>query len=136
MERLRVESHHIFPRSRLPKHPHVDSVINRVWILKRTNRDLGNRSPYDYLSQEVVAGDTNGTSSKLAERLEGQCIPLEAIEVIRNDQIEEAFAAFLDERARALLDRLVLRIGPKYVEQSSAGDEFDDYDDEDESADE
>ncbi len=120
-----VESHHIFPRSKLPDHPFVDSVMNRVWLLKKTNQDLGNRSPFEYLSQEVAAAKSNGVYSKLEDRLAGQCIPLEPINVFRSNPINEAFEAFLEERATAILARLVSQIGPKYVEQSAVGDDSD-----------
>jgi len=119
-----IESHHIFPRSKLPNHRHVDSVMNRVWILKKSNRELGNKSPYDYLSQEIAAAQSAGVLAKLEERLSGQCIPVEPINVFRNDPIEEAFEAFLDERARIILGRLVERIGMKYVEQSAVTGEI------------
>lgn len=110
-----IESHHIFPKSRLADHPHVDSVINRVWILRKTNRELGNKSPYEYLSQEIDAAQAGGVSTKLEERLDGQCIPIEPIKVFRNDPIADAFEAFLEERAHIIMDRLVQQIGQKYV---------------------
>jgi hypothetical protein len=118
-----VESHHIFPRSKLLGHPHVDSVMNRVWLLRKTNQDLGNRSPFEYLSQEVSAAKTSGVLSKLEHRLAGQCIPLEPINVFRNDPINDAFEAFLEERAKATLERLVAQIGTRYVEQPAVGDD-------------
>jgi hypothetical protein len=118
-----IESHHIFPKSKLAKHPHIDSVVNRVWILRKTNRELGNKSPYEYLSQEIVAAKAHGVATKLEERLDGQCIPIEPIKVFGNDSIEDAFEAFLEERAQVIMDRLVQQIGSKYVEQSTVGDD-------------
>jgi hypothetical protein len=116
------ESHHIFPRSRVEKHPYRESVINRIWILKKTNRELGNRSPLDYLLEEARTAERDGRRAKLEERLKAQCIPLEALEAYRDNPIEEAFDAFLDERAIQILNLLVDRIGPRYIELSTASD--------------
>ena len=126
-----IESHHIFPKSKLAKHPHVDSVINRVWILLKTNRDLGNKSPYEYLSQELEAAQRGGITAKLAERLDGQCVPLDPIREFKDARFEDAYEMFLDDRARPIMGRLVQQIGPKYVEQSTAGESSSDEDDED-----
>jgi hypothetical protein len=116
------ESHHIFPRARVEKHPFCESVINRVWILRKTNRELGSRSPLDYLLEEARTAERDGRRAKLEERLRGQCIPVDALEAYRNDSIEDAFAAFLDERATQLLNLLVDRIGPRFVELSTTSE--------------
>jgi hypothetical protein len=106
--------------------------MNRVWILRRTNRELGNKSPYEYLSQEILAAQAKDLSSKLQERLDGQCIPLEAISLFRDEPVEQAFEAFLDERARAIELRLVERIGSKYVAHTTLGEDPSDVDEDDE----
>ena len=109
-----TESHHIFPRAQLKEHPHVDSVVNRIWILRETNRKLSAKDPSDYIMERLEAGKKNGTEDVVRARLREQCIPAQAFER-QSRPLKERFESFLLDRGRMLLDRLVEKIGRNYI---------------------
>jgi hypothetical protein len=122
-----VESHHIFPKSLVKAHSNVESVINRVWVLRETNRDLSNKSPHDYLMTEIESARTRGHSEKLHARFASQFIPIEALELEERERgksnVEEVFSLFLQARAELILERLGQELGKQYLQISKSDDE-------------
>ncbi len=126
-----VESHHIFPKSLIKDHANTESVVNRLWILKKSNRDLGNRSPHDYLLSEIHSAKSRGLLEKVRERFASQFIPIEPfdLEDQAKSNLNDVFDMFLEERANMILTQLVEQLGRPFLQISKDAEEPDFNDD-------
>ena len=120
-----VESHHIFPKSLMRDHTNTESVVNRLWILKKSNRDLKNRSPHDYIMSEIDAAKARGHMEKVRERFASQFIPVEPfdLEDASKSNLGDVFEIFLEERANLLLEGLEKHLGRPYLQVSKEVDD-------------
>lgn len=100
----KVDIHHIFPKAYMEKSrkgtyaagaPDYDSVVNKTPILGESNRAVSDKSPKDYLAQDIKPNNP-AYASMLQEHL------------IVESQMGEAkdFAAFYETRRDALLEML------------------------------
>ncbi len=125
-----IESHHIFPKSLMRDHPNTESVVNRLWILKKSNRELKNRSPHDYIRSEIALAKSRGHQEKVRERFASQFMPIDPFDLEESkSDLNHVFDLFLEERASLLLDGLVKHLGRPYLQVSKEADDTDPFDD-------
>ena len=55
----RIQYHHIFPKSLLPdagyEKSEINEIANMAFIGGKTNREIRNKKPIDYLEKEIIA---------------------------------------------------------------------------------
>ncbi len=107
-----LEDHHIFPLS-LSKGQSkeyknlLNSIINRIVISKKTNRELTNRHPADYFRElrKTVLADKTIVEAK--RRLKDCCLPDNIESPDFSKQFEDSnFESFLEHRANLILERV------------------------------
>ncbi len=96
---------HIFPKSKFGNYPHVNSILNRTLISKRTNEVKGNKKPSELLQLFLEAH--GGDKQKLRETLRSHLISPDAEEAMMRDDFE----GFTKARRSALLDELKKYVG-------------------------
>ena len=105
-----VDIHHVFPRSHCQKRSYPrqkwNSVINKAPITARTNRILGGNAPSRYLAS--IESNHSVEAARLDEILGTHLIEPS---LLRDD----AFDAFIRDRARRLLDLVERAIGKRVV---------------------
>ena len=90
------ESHHIYPKAFLEDKvvDNIESIVNRVYIPKKTNIKISDRNPKDYL------GELADGNPKLDTALELDHIPL----WVKREDTAGRYREFLEERAEKLLE--------------------------------
>jgi hypothetical protein len=95
----KLQFHHIFPTAYMKKQaklmelPSTDDIANLAFIGGKTNREISDKAPNDYL-KKILEGEG-------VEQLKKQCIPVDP-ELLK----PEAFAEFLSQRRSLIADRL------------------------------
>lgn len=80
LDLIEIEDHHIFPAS-LAKRKDIDrrlldSVANRLFVSKQTNRRLGDRPPADYMTELWFDARESGAATEQRKWLDAACIPI------------------------------------------------------------
>jgi hypothetical protein len=125
-----VEDHHFFPFSLHKSHKlplkNVNSVVNRLFLEKSTNRSLGDSPPWAYLVELRAQKSKAGVWAQVERRCQAAMLPSSAFEECKAGDESIHFERFLKDRARLLLDRLREVIGSALVEaDTSESDEGD-----------
>lgn len=98
----RLQFHHIFPKAVLRKAGYsareADDIANLSFIAGKTNRQISDKAPIDYLPSYVEKGG--------AEAFAAQCIPL-----VTNLLTEDAYKSFLKARRESIAQRLNSYLG-------------------------
>jgi len=122
-----LEDHHIFPRSLKGRNKdELDSVVNRILISKKTNRELSNSHPKEYFRRLKEQATQNKTLNQAKERLKACFLPdnIESSNFV--DQFDDSsFHNFLDTRADLIRARI------KEILEDSLSDDISNIDDED-----
>lgn len=118
-----LEDHHIFPLS-LSKGQSkeyknlLNSIVNRIVISKKTNRELTNRHPADYFRElrKTVLADKTIVEAK--RRLKDCCLPDNIESPDFSKQFEDSnFESFLEHRANLILERVREILGEHLSEE-------------------
>lgn len=132
LEITELEDHHIFPRS-LGKNASkehkelLESVVNRIVISKKTNRELTNRQPSDYFSELRKTVIADKTVHEAKKRLADCCLPnnIESPNFIK--QFEQSnLESFLENRAKLILKRVEEILGDSLSRIGVASTDYDD----------
>lgn len=121
-----VEDHHIFPaalikREGLPRKL-LDSVANRMFVSKATNRQLGDRLPADYLGRLIRDSSSSGTiQAKLAE-LKAACLPITDPTQVSSLLDPKGAQAFVERRAEMILAQAKVVLGDALVDDQRPDD--------------
>ncbi|HEY8509500.1 MAG TPA: hypothetical protein VIL32_14140, partial [Steroidobacteraceae bacterium] len=95
--RDKLQFHHIFPKALLRRKGYTareaDDIANLAFICGKTNRQIGDREPAEYLSEFLEQG--------ALKAFEAQCIPCE-----RSLLASDAYTSFLRERRKLVSARL------------------------------
>ncbi len=124
----KIDIHHIFPQDWCRQNsidPRLcDCIVNKTAISARTNRMIGGNAPSEYVMK--VQRSAGVDESRMNEILQSHQIEPQAL---RDDD----FAAFLQARTEALLDRIEQAMGKPVSRDVSTGesDEAPDYEPED-----
>ena len=120
-----LEDHHIFPLS-LSKGQSkeyknlLNSVVNRIVISKKTNRELTNRHPADYFRELRKTVMADKTISEAKKRLKDCCLPDNIESPDFSKQFEESnFEDFLKHRAKLILERVKEILGEHLSEETT-----------------
>src|SRR5690606_10364541 len=93
----KLQFHHIFPKALLRRKGRAareaDDIANLAFISGKTNRQIGDREPTDYLSEFLEQGSVKA--------FQAQCIPCD-----RALLVSDAYESFLRERRRLVSERL------------------------------
>lgn len=103
-----VEIHHIFPKDYCSKkYPEIlfESIINKTPVDKKTNKNMGNRRPSDYLSK-CIADGTISSEEVLDKYLKSHWIE-------PADLYNDNFKSFIEHRKKFLLDEIANVTGGK-----------------------
>lgn len=110
-----THDHHIFPHAAQKKHGAnitlIDGIANRLPVLVKTNLNLGEAYPKEYLSKIKHDAKNNGTMSELKTRLTDCLIPgnpedkgwEDTFDLSRFDEFSENRALLILERVRAVV---------------------------------
>lgn len=125
-----IEDHHIFPRS-LRKQANnqnglsqIDSVANRIPILRDSNRELNDTPPAEYFALLRDSARRNGTFGELVRRMQACLIPSNPsdenwLEGFTNDN----FSEFLYKRAELILERIREIVGESLATTLTEGED-------------
>lgn len=116
-----VEEHHLFPKSLIKgnKRELIDSIANKIPILKSSNSALSDTPPSQYFSDQKEINKKNGTMGQFKERIKSYLIPGDP----DNDNWIQQFDInnyenFIYERASLILNRLHSIVGDEIVDPS------------------
>lgn len=127
-----IEDHHIFPliiAKRMDKNDKelkkkLDSIANRLFVLKSTNRNLSDRYPSDYLGKIMDDAKKSGTLESKKAIFKKACLPVSDCDKILN---EKNFDKFINERADLILNEIKTIVGDLLISTDSIdnNEEFD-----------
>ncbi|AFK56240.1 GmrSD restriction endonuclease domain-containing protein [Tistrella mobilis] len=125
-----VEEHHIFPRALLKKSKvrqrDIDSITNKIPVIRDTNRKIGDDSPYDYFRTRLLSAKEAGTVGALRERMQACLIPGNPGDPDWLEQFKvENYEVFMRRRAQIMADRIRTIIGDAYVDGATEDDDDD-----------
>jgi hypothetical protein len=102
-----VEDHHLFPRSFRKRHnldkKHLDGIANRLPVTKETNQQFSDRPPQEYF-KEILRVPARGPVTETIRR--AGLGEVQSNESFLERMSEERFEAFIQERARQLLEMI------------------------------
>lgn len=117
-----LEDHHIFPKNFLRRHSvnaDWDSVLNRTLILNRTNKEISNKSPAEYIAQSIKnraeAGKVSESQAEtdLKESLKAHFIDDEMYSILKEtddspttEQIAENLKRFMCKREELIKEKI------------------------------
>jgi len=117
-----LEDHHIFPRNFIRRHNanvEEDSVLNRTLILDKTNREISNKSPAEFIIQSIKNRAEAGkipesqAEADLKESLKAHFIDEEMYLILKGtddllttEQIEVNFTRFIEKREELIKERI------------------------------
>jgi hypothetical protein len=123
-----LEDHHIFPRRLSRSHyldlKLLDSVANRVPVLRKSNRDSSDQEPLAYIGAQVESAMQAGTSQALQLRYDSCLLPF-SVEADSPEAVFERdqFRQFVNSRASLILDRVRGVLGNSLEDQGLSEDE-------------
>lgn len=125
-----VEEHHIFPRALLKKSKvpqrYIDSITNKIPVIKDTNRKISDESPYDSFRTRLLSAKEAGTVGALRERMQACLIPGNPEDPDWLEQFKvENYEVFMRRRAQIMADRIRTIIGDAYVDGATEDDDDD-----------
>lgn len=129
-----LDDHHIFPRNAskrfdLPRNM-LDSICNRVPLLKISNRQLGEAYPDDYLVRKLEEAKHNGTLEGFRRRLGNAMIPGDPCEDRWPDSLStDQFPVFCRKRAQLIIERVREVVGDSLRSDAPTEDDSDNGDD-------
>jgi len=117
-----LEDHHIFPKNFVRRHNadvEWDTVLNRTLILDKTNREISNKSPAEFIMQSIKNRVEAGKISEyqaeadLKESLKAHFIDEEMYLILKGtddslttEQIEVNFTRFIEKREQLINERI------------------------------
>jgi hypothetical protein len=111
---IQDEPHHIFPKALIRRNPRemVDSIANKIPILKATNNGLSDTEPFQYFAKQLDTHKAAGTTGQFKERVENCLIPGDPNDPNWLQQFRiENFDKFLEDRATLILAQLKSIVG-------------------------
>jgi hypothetical protein len=122
-----IHDHHIFPRSLgktgTVKTEELDSIVNRLSVLKDTNLRLSDQHPLSYFNELRESAVRSGTLGDLQRRLRDCLIPGEVTERTWIDQFKtENFRSFCRARADLMVARIKEIVGDSLLVSEPTAD--------------
>jgi len=129
-----LHDHHIFPRSALKEHDldpkKIDSLCNRLYILDKSNLEIGGSFPENYLKELADRARKQGTLAAFQRRLADCMIPVDPRETSWELALSvDRFDEFCQARADLIMDRVREVVGDSLKETELSEDEMADVDD-------
>lgn len=130
-----LEDHHIFPKSFEKKDKKLgeklDSICNRITILKKSNKRLSNKPPQTYFKDMVDDARKEGALDDLKDRMKYCLIPGDPGDPQWPDSFSvDKFEEFCKNRANLIIEKVRQVIGDSLeIVSPSSEDEVEDDDD-------
>ncbi len=105
-----IHDHHVFPRNASNRHginrKKLDSICNRVPILARTNMELGEAYPNEYMLDMMTKANREGRIQGLDRRMRDYLLPVSVDEKWDEIYLIGGFERFCQIRAKLILERI------------------------------
>lgn len=125
-----VEYHHIFPRSFVKSKSisasKIESVVNRIAVSKKTNRNLADKEPLKYVDSLIKKSISDGTLDDVQARLSSLLMPAGHYNEDYMAQYRiENIDSFIENRSIVIMNRIKSLIGSALIEDEGEVDDLD-----------